>query len=60
MRVPRIHPSVGQAKRLIAQGVVERNGQKVAADYLAKDLKPGDTLRVGKHRFVRIVNGGDR
>ena len=51
-------PSVGQAKRLIAQGAVEVNGRKVAADHLAEELRPGDTLRVGKRRFVRIVGGG--
>ena len=50
--------SVGQAKRLIKQGAVEINGQKIAADYVAEDLKPGDMLRAGKRRFVRIVAGG--
>ena len=50
--------SVGQAKRLIAQGAVEVNGRKVAADHLAEELRPGDTLRAGKRRFVRIVGGG--
>ena len=49
--------SVGDAKRLIAQEAVEINGNRVAADYVANDLKPGDTLKVGKQRFVRIVDG---
>ena len=51
-------PSVGQAKRLIAQGSVEVNGRKADADHLAEELRPGDTLRVGKRRYVRIVDGG--
>ena len=33
----------------------ERNGQKVASDFLAKELQEGDTLKVGRHRFLRIV-----
>ena len=49
--------SVGEAKRLISQGAVEVNGRKVAADYQASDLRPGDTLRVGKQRYARIVRG---
>ena len=49
--------SVGEAKRLISQGAVEINGVKVAADYLASDLRPGDTLRVGKQRYARVVSG---
>ena len=47
--------SVGEAKRLISQGAVEKNGQKITADYLVEDLHPGDTLRAGRHRFVRVV-----
>ena len=50
--------SIGQAKRLIKQGAVEINGQKIAAENAAEDLKPGDTLRAGKRRYVRIVGGG--
>ena len=49
--------SVGEAKRLISQGAVEINGHKVAADYRASELRPGDTLRVGKQRYARVVDG---
>ena len=49
--------SVGEAKRLISQGAVEVNGRKVAADYRASDLRSGDTLRVGKQRYARVVSG---
>ena len=51
-------PNVSEAARLISQGAVQKNGQKIAADYVAEDLKPGDTLRAGKRRYVRIVGGG--
>ena len=47
--------SAAEAKRLILQGAVEKNGQRITADYRADDLRPGDTLRVGRHRFVRVV-----
>ena len=50
--------SVGEAKRLISQGAVEINGRKVAADYRGSDLRPGDTLRVGKQRYARVVDEG--
>ena len=49
--------SVAEAKRLILQGAVEKNGQRVTADYRADDLRAGDTLRVGRHRFARVVDG---
>ena len=48
--------SAAEAKRLIAQGAVEKNDQRITADYRADDLQPGDTLRVGRHRFVRVVD----
>jgi len=51
-------PTVGQAKRLISQGAVEKNGEKITADSIVADLRAGDTLRAGRHRFARIVNGG--
>ena len=47
--------SVEQAKRLIAQGAVERNGQKVTSDISMDDLAPGDILKAGRHRFVKVV-----
>ena len=48
--------SAAEAKRVIAQGAVEKNDQRITADYRADDLQPGDTLRVGRHRFVRVVD----
>ena len=53
-----ITTSVGAAKRLISQDAVEKNGQKINADYIIDDLKPGDILKVGKRRFLKIIRGG--
>lgn len=45
-----------QAKRLVKQGAVRLNGEKV--EEWRKEIKPqdGDTLQVGKRRFVRFKN----
>ena len=48
-------PSASEANRLIDAGAVEINGEK--ATRKTDGLKPGDTIRVGKHRFVRIAQG---
>lgn len=45
--------SGSEANRLIDAGAVEINGEK--ATRKTDGLKPGDTIRVGKHRFVRIA-----
>jgi tyrosyl-tRNA synthetase len=47
-------PSRAEARRLIQQGAVELNGLKVTT--VRSPLAPGDILRVGKHKFVRIVD----
>jgi tyrosyl-tRNA synthetase len=49
--------SKAEARRLIHQGAVELDGEKIPADqssHLA--VAPGSVIRVGKHRFVRIVD----
>jgi tyrosyl-tRNA synthetase len=48
-------PSASQARRLISQGAVEIDGQKVTLDS-AISLRVGMIIRVGKHRFLRIVD----
>jgi tyrosyl-tRNA synthetase len=53
-----IASSVSEARRLIAQGAVERvtpGQQEILRDVLVP-LNDGDVLRVGKHRFLRIVD----
>ena len=49
--------SSSEAKRLITQRAVVRNSdERITANRLASDsLTVGDTVRVGKRRFVRIV-----
>jgi tyrosyl-tRNA synthetase len=46
--------SRSEANRLISQGAVSVDGEKVLdAKY---SLKSGSVIRLGKHRFVRIIN----
>ncbi len=52
--------SVSDAKRLLGQGAVELirasgETQPVSGDALAQHLRPGDVIKVGKRRFVRLV-----
>jgi len=51
-------PSVSEARRLIKQGAVEINGEKVVSSL--NPLEPGMVIRVGKHRFLRIVDADKR
>jgi tyrosyl-tRNA synthetase len=46
--------SRGEAKRLILQGAVEVDRQKVTGDSVS--IRNGSIIRVGKRRWVRIVN----
>jgi tyrosyl-tRNA synthetase len=46
--------SRSEARRLINQGAVEINGHQVTVHVI--DLKPGDLIRVGKHRFARVAD----
>lgn len=47
--------SGGEVRRLVAQGAVRVNGEPVA-DF-AVELQPGDEVRVGRTRFLRVVAG---
>ncbi len=47
--------SVSEARRLIIQGAVAINDQKIAGDYIPSLLTDGDVIRVGRRRFVKIV-----
>ena len=46
--------SMSTVRRLIRQGAVEINGQRLEGNTAA--IEPGDVIRVGKHRFLRIVD----
>jgi len=48
-------PSTSEARRLISQGAVEIDGQRVASEG-AVSLRVGSIIRVGRHRFLRIVD----
>lgn len=48
--------SGGEARRLVAQGGVTVNGE--AVDEIAFEVSPGDEIKVGRHRFLRIVEAG--
>ena len=45
--------SGGEVRRLVEQGAVRLNGERVATFDLP--VHPGDELRVGRRRFLRIV-----
>ena len=51
--------SRSEAKRLIAQGAVEIDGGKIAEDITIL-FRDGSIIKVGKHRFVRLVNADKR
>jgi tyrosyl-tRNA synthetase len=47
--------SASEARRLIGQGAVEIDGQRIALDSVVH-LGRGSIIRVGRHRFLRIVD----
>lgn len=46
-------PSTSQARRLISQGAVKINGEKIS-DIKISSLKDGDIVQVGKRNFAKI------
>jgi tyrosyl-tRNA synthetase len=46
--------SASEVRRLLQQGGVQVNGEKVAED---RDVADGDVVSVGKHKFVRVKLG---
>ncbi len=53
----RLAPSKSEARRMIKQGGVSLDGEKI--DDMGAEISPddGDVLRVGKRKFARIVSG---
>ena len=47
--------SSSEARRLISQGAVQVNDRKIISDSSASDLRPGDVIRVGRRRWLKIV-----
>jgi len=50
--------SSSEVRRLVQQGAVRINSEP--ATEFAQRLQPGDEVRVGRHRFLRIVGANDR
>ena len=50
--------SRGEAKRLISQGAVEIDGQKVNSESV--ELREGSIIKVGRRRFIKIVDADKR
>jgi len=48
-------PSVSEGRRLLRQGAIELDGKRVGVKTAVK-LRRGSIIRVGKHRFLRIVD----
>jgi tyrosyl-tRNA synthetase len=48
--------SGGEVRRLVGQGAVTVNGERI--DDFTIDLSPGDEVKVGRHRFLRVVAEG--
>ncbi|PKB56718.1 MAG: tyrosine--tRNA ligase [SAR202 cluster bacterium Casp-Chloro-G1] len=48
--------SNGEVRRLVGQGAVSVNGERV--DEFTLPVKPGDEIRVGRHRFLRLTKAG--
>jgi tyrosyl-tRNA synthetase len=55
MTVTKLVPSKSEAKRLIAQKAVEINGQVQTDINKTIELKSQTILKVGKHKFIKIV-----
>ncbi len=47
--------SIGEARRLIDQGAVKVDGEKVAGYEVPRAMVAGEVVQVGKRRFVRLV-----
>jgi tyrosyl-tRNA synthetase len=47
--------STSDARRIIAQGAIELNGNKLASEVINLELNSGDVMRVGRRGFLKIV-----
>ena len=50
--------SNSEAKRLLSQGAIQIDGERVNTDTVC--IKDGSVIKVGKRRFVRIVDADKR
>lgn len=58
LRTAGLASSTSEVRRLVSQGAVRVNGMAVT-DF-ALELRTGDEVRVGRHRFLRMVEAGTR
>ena len=49
--------SLSDARRLVQQRAVEVDGERLVEDMDVRNLKPGSVLRVGRRRFLRLIQG---
>ncbi|WP_278682085.1 tyrosine--tRNA ligase [Paraclostridium bifermentans] len=49
----KLSPSTSEARRLLKQGGIKLNGEKVESDKIA--LETGDIIQVGKRKFAKII-----
>ena len=47
--------STGEARRLINQGAVQVDGERLAEDGTASTLSAGSIIRVGRRRFLKLA-----
>ena len=48
-------PSRGEAKRLVTQGGVSLNGEKISNIKTDLEIKNGSILKVGKRKFIKLT-----
>jgi len=48
-------PSKNEAKRLISEGAVEINGERITDWRKVIPINTGDIIRIGKRKFARLV-----
>jgi len=58
LRTAGLAASASEVRRLVSQGAVRVNGTPV--DDFTLELRTGDEVRVGRHRFLRLVEAGER
>ena len=50
-----LSPSMNESKRLVLQGGVSVDGQKITDEKSSIDISFERTLKVGKRRFARVI-----
>ena len=48
-------PSKGEARRLVLQGGVSIDGEKISDVQSSISVKPGMILKVGKRKFIKLI-----